>query len=84
MIESYRNEIDKIDKELLKLFKERMEVVSKIKNYKIENKIPILAKNREEELIDKLLTLYGENDTTKYYKKFIFEILKISKEFQNE
>lgn len=84
MIEDYRNEIDKIDKELMKLFKERIDVVSKIKEYKISNNLPVLDEKREKELIKKLLDLYGKNDTTKYYEKFILNLLIISKELQNE
>ena len=42
-----RNEIDAIDDELVKLFTHRMDVASKIAEYKRLNNIPILVPARE-------------------------------------
>jgi len=46
-----RDDIDSIDKELVKLFEKRIEKVIEIADYKKEKNIPILNKNREEEII---------------------------------
>mgnify|MGYP003296835986 CR=1 FL=1 len=43
----YRNEIDKIDDQLVQLFAQRMEIAAKIADYKKENNLPILMPSRE-------------------------------------
>ena len=46
-----RDEIDKVDKELLKLFIRRMDLVTDIAEIKKENGLPIFNKERETEII---------------------------------
>ncbi|EHO52027.1 hypothetical protein HMPREF9099_01563, partial [Lachnospiraceae bacterium oral taxon 082 str. F0431] len=41
-LENLRERIDTIDKELITLFEERMNVVNDIAEYKINNNLPIL------------------------------------------
>lgn len=47
-----RDEIDKIDKELIKLFKRRMDCAKAVGCYKKENNIPVLNQARENEILD--------------------------------
>ena len=42
-----RKQIDKVDKQMAKLFEERMDIVKHIGNYKKEHNLPILDKERE-------------------------------------
>lgn len=49
-LESYRREIDKIDKELAKLFKQRFELVEKIGTEKKQNGIEPLNTTRWEQV----------------------------------
>ena len=42
-ISQLRNEIDKIDDELVKLFGQRMDVAARIADFKKENNLPILV-----------------------------------------
>ena len=42
-----RKQIDKVDKQMAKLFEERMDIVKQIGNYKKEHNLPILDKERE-------------------------------------
>lgn len=51
-----RNEIDKIDKEILRLFEQRMKVAEEVADYKIRTGKQVLDPQRERE---KLLTLKG-------------------------
>ena len=44
-----RNEIDKIDDQLVSLFTQRMDVAAKIADYKKEHNLPILVPARERE-----------------------------------
>ena len=48
-ISQLRNEIDKIDDELVKLFGQRMDVAARIADFKKENNLPILVPARERE-----------------------------------
>ena len=55
-LSDYRERLDRIDTELLRLFSERMEIASEIGLYKKQNALPLLDRAREEE---KLRTLCG-------------------------
>lgn len=54
-LSDYRQDIDEIDKELLRLFQERMDVSAKIAEYKRENSLPVLDPMREREKMASLL-----------------------------
>ena len=82
-IKNLRKDIDSIDKEMALLFNKRLDLSIKISEYKKENNIQVLDKNREEEVINKNLE-YIENDEYKeYYKEFIITNMNISKKLQN-
>ncbi|NRU61644.1 monofunctional chorismate mutase [Clostridium beijerinckii] len=53
-IDDYRNKIDEIDKEITRLFEERMDIVIKVGEYKKQNNLPIFDKNRESQVIKKI------------------------------
>ena len=57
-LRSYRAKIDEIDRQLVSLFEERMEIVLKIADYKKKNNIPILDEGREKE-VESLSGLIG-------------------------
>ena len=67
-----RETIDFIDNNILVLLKERFEIVKKIKEIKIKNKIEILDKEREKKIYDNIYNNFNE-----YYIYFkpIFEII---------
>lgn len=78
-----RNEINKIDRKLLELFKQRMEISKKMGKVKKENSIPIFDPEREREIIN----IYTENEeilNKKYIEKFFQALMDISKEIQSE
>ena len=50
-LEQKRNEIDAIDKEMAKLFEERMKVCDYIAEYKKTNMLPVFDKDREEKIL---------------------------------
>ncbi len=61
VLENYRLEINNIDEELINLLKKRMKLSIKIGKYKKENNIPILNKNREDQIIERINT-YNKKD----------------------
>ena len=83
-LENLRERIDKIDKELIALFEERMNVVNDIAEYKIKNNLPILNQNREDIVISKVKAIVKNNDYTDSAIDFIKDIMEISKKFQQK
>lgn len=55
-----RNEIDKIDDELVPLLLKRMDVSRKVAQYKVEHGIPVLNEKREQEVLDLVASSCGE------------------------
>lgn len=49
-----RKDIDKIDSQLLELFKARMDCAKEVGRYKKANDIPILNQQREDEILDEV------------------------------
>ena len=69
-IDDYRNRIDEIDKEITKLFEERMDTVINIANYKKDRNLPIFNRDREDEVIDKNVGYLKNNDYDEETRKF--------------
>lgn len=55
-----RDEIDEIDKQLIELYKRRMECSKKVAQYKMENGLPILNAEREKIVLDSVEESAGE------------------------
>ena len=83
-LENLRERIDTIDKELIALFEERMNVVNDIAEYKIKNNLPILNQNREDIVISKVKSTVKNKDYTDSAIDFITDIMEISKKFQQK
>ena len=83
-LENLRERIDTIDKELITLFEERMNVVNDIAEYKINNNLPILNQNREDIVISKVKAIVKNKDYTDSAINFIKDIMEISKKFQQK
>ncbi len=60
-LKELRNQIDHIDEELLTLFMDRMNLVTKVAEYKKANALPINAPEREHEILDRLDSRMGDN-----------------------
>ncbi|QGU93985.1 prephenate dehydratase [Clostridium bovifaecis] len=81
-LENLRNEIDDIDRQLTGLFEKRMETVIKVAQYKKENNIPILNKNREEEVIEKNIKYLKNKGFKKEEAEFLKNVMAISRKAQ--
>ncbi|MFI3210904.1 MAG: chorismate mutase [Peptostreptococcaceae bacterium] len=82
MISKYRDEIDILDKEIIELYKKRLELSKKIGIYKIENNISVLNKEREEEVISKNIKDINDENLVIYVKNILQFIMKESRNFQ--
>ena len=81
-LENLRERIDTIDKELIALFEERMNVVNDIAEYKIKNNLPILSQTRQDIVISEVKAIVRNKDYTDSAIDFITDIMEISKKFQ--
>ena len=80
-LKDYRNKLDTIDTEIIRLFCERMETVRDIAEYKKAHELPILAPGREKEILDRVRSLSGEELSP--YAQTLFETLMyVSREYQ--
>lgn len=81
-IQELRQEIDRIDKELVDLFCKRMEVSAQVGDYKREHKMPILVPAREEEILQRLSKLSGD-EMAPYIRELYAKIFALSRSYQN-
>lgn len=79
-----REKINTIDEQMIALFKERMNVVNMVVEYKIEHNMPVLDSSREEAQIKKNLTLLDNKELEEFYLTFFKGVLDSSKEYQKK
>jgi chorismate mutase/prephenate dehydratase len=82
-LKDYRQEIDRIDGEILALFQERMHLAAQIGNYKKDHGLPIFQPQREEEKLNLL-----QNQASQDLKPFIVPLytllFQLSRRYQEE
>jgi len=83
-IDDYRKKIDEIDKEITRLFEERMDVVIKVGEYKKQNNLPVFNKAREDEVIAKNIEYLNNKDYAEGLKDFFVNIMNIAKDFEDK
>ena len=79
-----RTKIEKIDKEMAKLFEERLDAVREIASYKKQNALPIYDELREKQLIEKNTQFIENTEYLQYYTKFLKDLMNVSKSFQEK
>lgn len=80
-LDKYREEIDRIDREIVKAFDERMRVAEGIAKYKAENNLPVTDLLREREKLDKITAL-ASDDMASYTRLLYNMIMEMSKDHQ--
>ena len=81
-LEELRVEIDEIDRQMIDLFKARMEAASQIAEYKKERGLPVLDAGRERSLLGKVADRAGE-EFADYAQSMYRTILSTSRSYQN-
>ncbi|MBQ0017150.1 MAG: chorismate mutase [Clostridiales bacterium] len=79
-----RDEIDKIDTEILKLFEKRMSVVGDIAKYKFENNMEIFVPEREILMKQKNVAKLNNTELKEYYEELLNTFLTVSKNYQKK
>ena len=77
-----RNKIDNIDKQIVRLFEERMKLVEDVADYKIKNKKEILDLPREKEKIDSLMSLTSNYVNKQGVKEMFKQVMASSRKLQ--
>ena len=77
-----REKINSIDKEMAKLFEDRMSLCKEIAEFKKANSLPILDSSREEAVINNNLKLVNSEELKPYYISYIKSVINISKDYQ--
>ena len=80
-LQDYRNQLDQIDDQLAALFKQRMETVRHIADYKKEHNTPVLAANRERDILYRVTGLCGP-ELEEYTKLLYSTLLELSRDYQ--
>lgn len=81
-IKEVRNEIDKIDDEIAKLFAQRMDKAKKVIEIKKQSGLPVFNATREREILNRIADQVPEN--YEVYSKVLFSTLfELSRSYQN-
>ena len=82
-INELRQQIDSVDKELVELFKKRMNVSAQVAEYKRENNMRVLDPSRERALLAKVSELSGA-EFEQYTRVLYSTILDLSRSYQHK
>ncbi|MBO5416810.1 MAG: prephenate dehydratase [Clostridia bacterium] len=82
-ISELRNNIDEIDRELVELFKKRMNISAEVAEYKRQNNMRVLDASRERALLAKVAELSGE-EFEDYTRTLYSTILDLSRSYQHK
>ena len=82
-IKEARKEIDRIDRQMTALFRERLLLCDAIARYKEEHGLPLTDPVREQEKLEEVSGFIGE-DLKRYAEELYAAIFKINKERQAE
>ena len=77
-----RKNIDAIDKEMAKLFEQRMEQAQVVAEYKKELGLPLLNETREKVVISENSSYIADDKIREYYVNFIKNAMDLSKDYQ--
>lgn len=83
-LEEYRNEIDNLDKKLIKLLEKRFGISQKIGSFKKENKMPVLNEEREKEVIENNLELIDNVELKEPLENILKFIMEQSRKIQSK
>ncbi len=83
-LKQYREQLDSIDLEIIKLFEKRMSIIKDVAKYKKENNLPILDETREKMMLQKNLKKLNNAELKEYYKAILKTYLDVSKKYQIE
>ncbi|MBO5639419.1 MAG: bifunctional chorismate mutase/prephenate dehydratase [Oscillospiraceae bacterium] len=78
----YRNKLDSIDEEILRLFSERMNIAAEIASWKQENSLPVLDVRREKEKLQRIEEM-SDPELSDYTFTLFSMLMELSRSRQN-
>ena len=81
-LEETRAEIDGLDRQLMTLFRRRMELAADVAEYKRAHALPTLRPEREQEILDRAAAAAGP-EFAEYAVRFFSGIMALSRDYQN-
>ena len=82
-LQTAREIINKVDKEMARLFEMRMDAAKTVSQYKKKNGLPIDDFEREKEIIRKNSDYIENEEYRAYYVNFLKNNIKLSKDLQH-
>lgn len=83
-LKDLRKDIDKVDKELIKLFEKRMDIASKIAEYKKKNDMNVLDSARQRQKLADICAQTEDEDMKRYLRTLYSVIFELSCSKQNK
>lgn len=77
-----REQLDIIDKEIIKLFEKRMSVIKDVALYKKQNNLPIVDEEREKIMLQNNLEKFNNPELKQYYQTILKAYIDVSKQYQ--
>lgn len=84
MLEKYREEIDRLDAQIIALFEARMQQVAEILEYKKAHQLPVYQEDREQKVLDKVGAQVKNTAYVAETKQLFMQIMSISRGFQRK
>ena len=81
-LEALREELNRVDEQMVQLFQERMALCAQVANYKKEHGLPVLAAGRERALLGRIGELAGP-ELAEYAQSVYRAILSVSRSYQH-
>lgn len=78
-----RQSINEVDREMVRLFEQRMDAVRLVAEYKKAYGIPVEDSAREEQILKRNTALVGNEDYRSYYADFLRSTMELSKNYQH-
>ncbi|WP_018658923.1 chorismate mutase [Allofustis seminis] len=82
MFTEERAMIDQIDKEMVALFEERMNVVTSVAHKKEAAGLPILDSSREQQVLEKVVSYLQNEAYSPYLREFYTALMATSRQYQ--
>ena len=83
-LESYRDEIDRIDREMARLFEQRMAAVASVADWKSAQNQSVFQPERERQVLANAGAAIADPVIRSYHQSVMKTILEVSKAFQQE
>lgn len=83
-LDDLRKDIDKVDKELIKLFEKRMDIATKIAEYKKKNDMNVLDAQRQRQKLADICEQTEDEDMKRYLRTLYSVIFELSCSKQNK